>query len=548
MADPSRRAVHVFGPAAGVPGTPDPRPSSTPTPSASSCAIEGEQIVSPSQLVLGEGAEAEIQLSLRARCPQSARVIGADIVLVLDRSLSMDGAPIVAARAAAGAFAELLDVRHHRLALASFADDARLDVPLTDDVARVMRALYDLRPQGQTNIAAALEQAREGLSRGGREEALPVIVLLTDGEHNVGSLDPALVAADARAWGAQIYVIGLGSGVDRVALEALAGTPAHVFLAPSPDELFPIYREILRVVLESLAGNFIITDELSDSLRYVADSALPPAVEQPGQLQWGRSILPSSGITLSLRVRPTELGCHPVSRMADAEYTDADGARRRFLFPIPTLCVVQPTATPTREPTPTPRPIYVPVAMRDHCVPRQGGADVVLLIDTSGSMAGEKITQARQAARTFVDQLDLSRDQAAIVGFSAAPRVAASLTRDPRLLRTAVDGLRTESGTRIDTALWTAVQLLTGPTREPSNRAAIILLSDGAQSGPSGSVLVAAAEARRQGARLYTVALGEGADATLLESVADPGRAYVAARPEDLAAIYAELATILPCP
>jgi Mg-chelatase subunit ChlD len=548
LADPARRAVHVFGPAAGVPATPDPRPSATPTPSASSCVIEGDQVVSPSELVLGDGAEAEVRLSLHARCPQSAKVIGADIVLVLDRSLSMQGAPIVAARAAAGAFAELLDVRHHRLGLASFADNARLDVPLTDDVASVIVALDTLEPLGQTNITAALERAREGLESGGREEALPVIVLLTDGEHNVGSLDPALVAADARAWGAQIYVVGLGDGIQRSALESLTGTPGQVFLAPSPDELFPIYREILRVVLESLAGNFIITDSLPDGLRYVADSAVPPALEEPGRLRWGRSILPSSGITLSLRVRPTGPGCLPVSRVADAEYTDADGARRRFAFPIPTLCAVMPTATPTAEPTPTPRPIFLPLAMREHCVPRLGGADIVLLIDTSSSMQGEKILRAKEAAHVFIAQLDLERDQAAVVGFNSSTRIASPLTSNRRLLETAVDGLRTESGTRIDTALWTAVGLLAGPNRNTKNRPAVILLSDGAHTGPSGAVLQAAAEARRQGARIYTVALGAGVDATLLAAVADPGRAYVAAQGADLAAIYGELATVIPCP
>ncbi len=548
VADPGSRAIHLFGPAAGVPVTPNPRPSPSPTPSADSCRIVGNQVVSPSTVVLGSDASAEVTLSLRARCPQSARVVGADIVLVLDRSLSMRGAPIVAAREAAGAFAELLDVRHHRLGLVSFSDSSRLDVPLTDRVAAIITALDGLEPEGQTNIGSALERAREALEAGGRDEALPVIVLLTDGEHNVGSLDPVLVADAARSWGAQIYAVGLGDGVERSALQRLAGHPDHVFLAPSPDELFPIYREILRVVLESLAGNFIITDDLPTEWEYVTDSAAPPALEQAGRLRWGRSILPSTGITLTLRLRPRTVGCVPVSRHSEASYTDADGSRRVFSFPIPTVCAVQPTATPTAEPTPTPRPIYVPVVMRDHCVPRLGGADIVLLIDTSSSMSGDKIRQARGAARAFLDQLDLERDQAAVVGFSTEARIAAPLTRDARLLRVAVDGLRTESGTRIDAAMWAAVSLLGGSGRDPKNRPAIVLLSDGAHAGPSGAVLIAAGEARRLGARIYTIALGADADRDLLATIADQGRAYVAAEGGELGAIYTELATVIPCP
>jgi hypothetical protein len=81
------------------------------------------------------------------------------------------------------------------------------------------------------------------------------------------------VAAEARNSGTQIYTIGLGSNVDQALLRDLAGRPDHFFFAPTAGDLFPIYSQILRLVLSSLAGNLIIDDILADDMAYVDASA-----------------------------------------------------------------------------------------------------------------------------------------------------------------------------------------------------------------------------------------------------------------------------------
>lgn len=551
IADAERRMIHVFGPAAGVPSTPGPTvtPTPPPTPSGDVCRLSGDMSAAPSTLLEGEAAY--VNITLDAECPMTARVVGADIVLAIDRSGSMLGAPIAAARASARAFAELLDVRYHRLGLASFAADASIDVPLTDSVTTVIGALDGLVPEGGTNITAAIERSRENLERFGRSDALPVIVLLTDGRHNADGSDPTAVAAAARAWGAQVYVIGLGDEVDHDALVSIAGTESRLFLAPTPGELFPIYREILRVVLDSIAGNVIIEDVVSDGVMFLRDTAAPPALVAGKVLRWGRSILPSGGITLTYAVRPRALGCTETSERTAAEYTDSDGVRRRFVFPVPTVCVVTPTPlppTPTIEPTPAPQPIYMPLASRGSCLRIDQGADVILLIDTSASMAGEKLIQAKAAAKTFVEQLDLRRDQAAVIGFDDVAQVETHLTRDLTALHSAVNNLESDRGTRIDRALEAAIGELLGPRRSASNRAAVVLLSDGAHSGPTGTVIRAAAEIELIGATLYSVGLGDDVDRELLELISTPRRFYFAPDPAELTRIYREIARTIPCP
>lgn len=551
LADAAARAVRVFEPSAGgIPETPDPAP--TPTPGPDACIVAGDKRAEPEQVA--PGGETRIALSLRADCPNRSRVVGADIVLAIDRSGSMRGAPLAAARAAARAFAELLDVRYHRIGLASFADAASVDVPLTDDVAAVIDGLDSLAPGGGTNIAAALRRARENLDRFGRVDSLPVIVLLTDGRHTVGTDDPQVAADAARAAGTLIFAVGLGDDLDMPALARIAGDPARSFRAPTPSELFPIYRQILRTVLDSLAGNVVVTDVLAPGARLVDGSTSPPAVVQPGVLQWGRTVLPSTGITMSYRIRPDWRGCAAANVEASAEYTDGDGVRRRFDFPVPTVCVVPPTATPTASPTPTraptaaPEPLYLPLALDAACARTGEGADVVLLVDTSGSMAGEKLERAREAAADLLDLLDLERDQAAVFGFDDRVLPVARLTRDLGALRDGLAILDSGQGTRIDRALQAAVDELRGPRRDPANRGAVVLLSDGAQTGPTGSVLLAARELAELGAIAFAVGLGADADRDLLRAISGPERYFDAPSAADLAAIYRAIAGSIPCP
>jgi Mg-chelatase subunit ChlD len=459
-----------------------------------------------------------------------------------------------AAQGAAQSFVELLDVRHHRAGLASFASDASIGVPLTESTAAVIDGIRGLLAGGETNIAAALQQADKHLDDFGRPATLPVIVLLTDGRHNAGTDDPRTVAAAARARGVQIYTVGLGEGPDAGMLIDIAGTASRYYSAPTPGELFPIYGEILRAVLSSLAGNVVIDDKLGPEMAYVTGSARPIALAQPDRLRWGRSLLPSSGLTLTYAVQPKSVGRHVVNEAAVADYTDADGQRRRFVFPVPQIEVVAPTVTPTvaatatSTPTPAPPPIFLPIAYRLDCLPGTARSDVVLVVDISSSMAGVKLEQAKVAALEFIRLLDLPLDQASIVGFHATAHTEVGLTGDEAALTAAVMRLETAQGTRIDRGVQAAaIELLYGAGRNAANRPVLVLLSDGGHAGTRGEVLGAVADAKSFGVQIYAVGLGEDADLELLEAIGGPGRVFHAREPQALTEIYRGLAIRLPC-
>ena len=213
------------------------------------------------------------------------------------------------------------------------------------------------------------------------------------------------------------------------------------------------------------------------------------------------------------------------------------------------------TRTPTSNPataTPAPRSIFLPVLVSDPpCDPARQRADIVLVLDTSLSMAGRKLADAQAAARTFVDLLELApgSDQVAIVQFDSEAEVVQSLTIDRDLVDKAIAGLVPREGTFMDRGLSVAVTELTGPRHRPGNARVVVLLTDGVQTGGPSAALAAAERARSAGVMLYTIGLGADADGPTLETMAtDPRRYRFAPDSTDLAAIYADIAGEIRCP
>jgi Ca-activated chloride channel homolog len=99
-----------------------------------------------------------------------------------------------------------------RIGVVAFSGEALTQVPLTTDYPVVNAAISNLQP-GQledgtaigTAIATAANRLKDapGTSR--------VMVLLTDGVNNRGSIDPRTAARSAAALGIRIYTIGVGT-------------------------------------------------------------------------------------------------------------------------------------------------------------------------------------------------------------------------------------------------------------------------------------------------------------------------------------------------
>lgn len=111
--------------------------------------------------------------------------------------------------------------------------------------------------------------------------------------------------------------------------------------------------------------------------------------------------------------------------------------------------------------------------------------DVVLVIDTSGSMAGtdvspNRMAAARNAAKEFVAQMDLEsgRDRVAVASFSSTVTIHQPLTDVPATVNAAIDGLTANGATIMRRGYYEGIRHLKEEGR-PRAVKAVILMSDG---------------------------------------------------------------------
>ena len=141
---------------------------------------------------------------------------GVDIVLALDASDSMKSVDFEPNRleVAKEVITKFIDGRpHDRLGLVAFSGTAFTKLPLTLDHRMVRRSLQkltadDISKEG-TAIGMGVSVAVNRLKKSEAESK--VIILVTDGENNVGQVNPETAARLAKKMGIKVYTIGIGS-------------------------------------------------------------------------------------------------------------------------------------------------------------------------------------------------------------------------------------------------------------------------------------------------------------------------------------------------
>ncbi|MDP2181740.1 MAG: VWA domain-containing protein [Actinomycetota bacterium] len=142
---------------------------------------------------------------------------------------------------------------------------------------------------------------------------------------------------------------------------------------------------------------------------------------------------------------------------------------------------------------------------------------VVLVIDTSGSMAGESIDAAKSAATEFVQTLRTD-SSVALVTIGTKPRLASGFTTDRSQLARAISGLQATGETALNDAVAMAAELA---RTSGSNVAGIVVLSDGGDTMSRLSIDDAVRAVATVGVPVFAVALPSyEADPTALRHLA----------------------------
>lgn len=186
---------------------------------------------------------------------------GIDIMLTMDISASMlteDVFPnrIEVAKEVASDF--ISGRPNDNIGLTIFAGEAFTQCPMTVDHTALLNLLHNVRTdlvvkgliQDGTAIGMGLANSVSRLKDSKAKSK--VIILLTDGSNNVGSISPMTAASIAKKYGIRIYTIGLGKesegdlgAIDYKTLQNIAvSTNGEFYRAQSQAELSKIYQDI----------------------------------------------------------------------------------------------------------------------------------------------------------------------------------------------------------------------------------------------------------------------------------------------------------------
>ncbi len=185
---------------------------------------------------------------------------GIDILLAVDVSSSMEapdmdrgGATQTRLAAVKDVVARFIDARpNDRIGLVAFAGAPYLVSPLTldhewlrENLGRLETGLVEDGTAIGSALAASVDrlQAQEARSR--------VVVLLTDGVNNSGTIQPSLAAETARSLGVKVYTVGVGvAGEAVIPIRERDGRVRRVRADVEVDE------DTLRRIADATGGRF----------------------------------------------------------------------------------------------------------------------------------------------------------------------------------------------------------------------------------------------------------------------------------------------------
>ncbi|MCH5348072.1 MAG: VWA domain-containing protein [Oscillospiraceae bacterium] len=345
--------------------------------------------------------EGSFQINLALAAGTDIRSGPADIVLLIDRSGDMSGAPIAniknGANALIDAIAEATDGTESgqigygsRISIVSFAGSATTDTELITDVSELKEAVNNIQIAAGTNVAAGFTMANEVLQSATNTK---IIVLFTNGLYSSGG-NASNITAQLRAAGTTIFVFGLsaGEGINETAIANWASKPSSAFVNIEQDGSgFADFFDSITGNLQNVgATNITITDTVSPCFR-ITGTSMPTQGQarllDNNTVQWTIEDLGTDaieGVELTFTVESLGTCTGELQPNQSTVYTDTED--NVVDFPSPTLAV---DCTEVVIPEGCPEPIALAVDGCQDTVELDAGN---LVIDSLGCIASLDVT------------------------------------------------------------------------------------------------------------------------------------------------------------
>jgi Ca-activated chloride channel family protein len=217
--------------------------------------------------------KADVRLSTRFLTTQNAHQVGMlvslageapaarapiNVALILDRSGSMAGPPLEAAKEAAGRFASFLSPED-RLSIVTFDEEVQtIFGPAPGGDPSALEAIAQVYPGGSTNLSGGWLKGRKLVEKS-LVDGTNRVVLLTDGQANSGVVDPVKLVGLAKSGAARrvsTTCIGFGAHFNEDLLEPMAAAGAgNYWYVESYDQMSAIFQGEIEGLVALAAQN-----------------------------------------------------------------------------------------------------------------------------------------------------------------------------------------------------------------------------------------------------------------------------------------------------
>ena len=244
--------------------------------------------ISLDRTIIATQIDEVVNIMLELTAPPAVAIERAplDVVVVLDRSGSMSGAPLAAVMAATEQLLRLAGPED-RIGVVAFASDVRLILPLAQhDPASAGPTVRRITTGGSTNLSGGWLKALELLTSDVRAGALRRIIVLTDGHANAGISDAEQLAGlvgSGHTQGVTTSCIGFADGYDEQLLANLADAGhGNDYWCAGPDQATQVFADEFGGLASVVAQN--ISVEITPTAAVATSAVLNefPITDLPG--------------------------------------------------------------------------------------------------------------------------------------------------------------------------------------------------------------------------------------------------------------------------
>jgi Ca-activated chloride channel family protein len=183
------------------------------------------------------------------------------LAIVIDRSGSMEGAPLANAKAAAQNLVEKL-TDDDAFSIVTYSSEVQTVVPMTRASSAARAAAHDainaIYDEGNTCISCGITQASAELARSSTN-GVRRIVLISDGQANAGIVDRnelADLASSTAAQGISLSTVGVGLDFDELTMTRLADVGhGHYYFVEDTAQLSTMFASELAAMTQTVAAD-----------------------------------------------------------------------------------------------------------------------------------------------------------------------------------------------------------------------------------------------------------------------------------------------------